>query len=242
MTSHPSDAARLTAEFTGTALLLTLVVGSGIAVSVDGAASVQLFIHAVVVGAGLAALIVVFGPVSGAHFNPVVTIADWWLARLSTRRAVGYVVAQLLGAATGVLLTHASFGVQLVQIGTAPRPGGGLVVGEAIATAGLLLVIVTLVHVDRVTAVPAAVGAWIGAAIVATSSASFANPAVTLARVLTDTWTGIAPAAVPRFLGGQTLGLLAAVWLTTLLLDVVPSGAMRPTDDPPTPEDDHAIA
>lgn len=222
---HPTPAMQLAAEFLGTALLLTAVVGSGIVTSTDGAASAQLFQHAVAVGAALVALILVFGPVSGAHLNPVVTLADWWFGGLSARRAGAYVAAQVAGATAGTLATNLMFGLPGVSIGTMPRDGAGLVAGEAVATAGLLLVIFALVRTGRSGAVPGAVGAWIGAAIFFTASASFANPAVTLARTLTDSWTAIAPPSVPGFLLGQALGLAVAVPLVAWLYAPTPAEA-----------------
>lgn len=239
---------QLTAEFLGAALLLTAVVGSGVVTSGDGAASAQLFQHAVAVGAALVALILVFGPVSGAHLNPVVTLADWWFGGLSPRRAAAYVVAQVAGAATGTLATNAMFGLPVVAIGTTPRDGAGLVAAEVVATAGLLLVIFALVRTGRTTAVPGAVGAWIGAAIFFTSSASFANPAVTLARTLTDSWTAIAPGSVPGFLVGQALGLAVAVPLVAWLYAPSPHEAhevLLPHDGHDLddhPHDDHTTA
>lgn len=213
MTESPIDldARALVAEFLGTALLLSAVVGSGIVTATDGAASTQLFQHAMAVGLALVALILVFGPVSGAHLNPVVTAADWWFGGMPGGRALRYVAAQVAGAAAGTVATNMMFATSAVAVSTNPRAGLGPVGGEVVATTGLLLVIFALVRSGRTGAVPGAVGAWIGAAIFFTSSAAFANPAVTLARTLTGTWTGIAPASVPGFLGGQVLGLLVAV-------------------------------
>lgn len=205
------------AEFLGTLLLLVAVVGSGIATATDGAASTQLFQHAVVVGAALTALIVTLGPISGAHFNPAVTVVDAWFGGLSLGRAAGYVVAQLLGAVAGVVLANGMFGEPLVALSGTGRTGGTLVVGEVVATFGLVLVIFGTVRSGNLRAVPATVGAYIAAAIFFTSSASFANPAVTVARALTDTYTGIAAGGIPGFIAGQGAGaVLAAVavhWL-----------------------------
>lgn len=210
-------ARRLTAEFLGTAGLLLAIVGSGIRAAADGPQSAQLFQHAVIVGAALAALIVTFGSVSGAHFNPVVTLVDALFGGLRARVAVGYVMAQLVGAVGGVILANVLFGLPAASIGTTDRTGLALAGSEIIATIGLLVVIFGVVRSGNVRAVPAAVGAWIAAAVYFTSSASFANPAVTLARVFTDSYTGIAPAAVPGFLVAQVAGgMLAAAligWL-----------------------------
>ena len=222
-----SEARRLVAEFLGTALLLVAVVGSGITTSVDGAASSKLFQHAAVVGVALVALIAMFGPVSGAHFNPAVTAIDWWFKGLPGARAARYIGVQIVGAFAGAVLTHVSFGLPPVVWATQPRDGIGLAVGEAIATAGLLLVIFGLVRTGRAAAVPGAVGAWIAAAIYFTPSASFANPAVTLARAVTDTYTGIAPASVPGFVAGQAAGTLAAAGLIGWLYAPAPEDAGR---------------
>ena len=225
--TEQSETRRLVAEFLGTALLLAAVVGSGITTSTDGAASAQLFQHAAVVGAALVALILMFGPVSGAHFNPVVTAVDWWFKGLSGARALRYVAVQISGALTGTLVTHLSFGLPAAAWSTNPRDGVGLAVGEAIATAGLLLIIFALVRTGQTAAVPGGVGAWIAAAIYFTSSASFANPAVTLARAVTDTYTGIAPASVPAFIAGQAAGALVATMLIAWLYAPAPGDARQ---------------
>jgi len=166
-----------------------------------------------VVGAALATLIVTFGSVSGAHFNPAVSIVDSMFGGLDGRTAAGYVAAQVGGAVTGVVLANSLFGLPPVAIGTTDRIGAALVASEVVATYGLLVVIFGVIRSGRNAAVPAAVGSWIAAAIYFTSSASFANPAVTIARQLTDSYTGIAPAAVPGFIGAQLVGA-AAAWLT----------------------------
>jgi arsenate reductase len=206
-------ARRLAAEFIGTALLLLAIVGSGVVTSTDGPASAQLFQHATVVGATLATLIVTFGSVSGAHFNPLVSIVDAVFGGLGRGIVFGYVAAQVLGAVAGVALANVLFGLPFVAIATTDRTGSGLMASEAVATYGLLVVIFGVVRAGRAAAVPAAVGAWIAAAVYFTSSASFANPAVTIARQLTDSYTGIAPPAVPGFVGSQIVGA-AAAWLT----------------------------
>lgn len=235
-------ARHLVAELLGTAGLLLAIAGSGIATAADGAASAQLFQHAVVVGAALATLIVTFGPVSGAHFNPAVTLVDAVFGGLRARMAVAYVVAQLVGAVIGVVGANLLFDLPAVTIATTDRTGLPLAVSEGIATVGLLVVIFGIVRSGNVRAVPAAVGAWIGAAIYFTSSTSFANPAVTVARLLTDTYTGIAPAAVPGFLAAQLAGALLAVVLIAWLFRpdpdvardvVVPHDAAEPTKAAP---------
>lgn len=208
-TDRMSTHRALLAEMMGTALLLVAIVGSGIEVS--RAEPVSLFAHAIVVGAALAVLIAMLGPVSGAHFNPVVTLAFFSRGEIRGRLAVGYLVAQLLGAVAGTALANRMFAEPTLAIATTARDGAGMVLGEVIATGGLVLVILVLVAAGRTTAVAPAVGAWIAAAIVFTSSDAFANPAVTVARMFTDTWTGIRPGSVPGFLAGQVLGGLIAV-------------------------------
>jgi glycerol uptake facilitator-like aquaporin len=199
-------ARKLLAEFLGTAFLLVAVVGSGIVTSTDGPASAQLFQHAVVVGAALAALIVTFGHVSGAHFNPVVTVVDAAFGGMPAALAAGYVLVQVAGAVAGVVVTNAMFSEPLVALSGNSRVGAGLIAGEAVATFGLLIVIFGTVRSGNLRAVPSAVGAYIAGAIYFTSSASFANPAVTVARALTDTYTGIAPGGIPGFVAGQVIG------------------------------------
>lgn len=215
----------LVAEAVGTAFLLAAIVGSGIMVQQDGAASTQLFQHAVVVGAALSALILTFGPVSGAHLNPVVTLVDAWFGGLPWRRVPGYVVAQLAGAVVGVLLTNLTFGLAAVEVASTSREGMTLVGGEVIATLGLLLVIFGVVRSGGGRIVAPAVGAYIAAAVCFTASTSFANPAVTIARTLTDTYTGIAPVHVPGFLVGQLAGAVLAVGLVWLLFAPQPTEA-----------------
>lgn len=204
---------RLTAEFLGTALLLVAIVGSGITTSTDGAASAQLFQHAAVVGAALAALILAFGHVSGAHFNPVVTLVDAIFGGLDRGLAAGYAAVQVAGALVGVVVTNLLFGEPAVAIAATPRSGLALAASEALATFGLLLVIFGVVRSGSLTAVPTAVGAYIAAAIYFTPSASFANPAVTIARTLSDTYTGIAPGGIAAYVAAQVVGALAAAAL-----------------------------
>jgi len=228
---------RLFAELLGTAGLLLAVVGSGVTASTDGVASAQLFQHAVVVGVALAALIVTLGPISGAHFNPAVTLVDAVFGGLGWRLAAGYVTAQLVGAVAGVITANLLFGMPAVALGTTQRVGGALAASEGIATFGLLLVIFGVVRSGRTGAVPAAVGAWVGAAIYFTPSASFANPAVTVARALTDTYTGIHPAGVPAFVAAQLIAAAAAAAVVHVLFRPSPATARgvvvpsRLTDD-----------
>lgn len=200
----------LVAEFTGTALLLAMIVGSGIATSVDGSASTQLFQHALVVGAGLAALILTFGHVSGAHFNPAVTLVDAAFGGLPRPVAAAYLAAQTSGAVVGVVATNLVFGLPAVTIAARERTGLDLAASEALATFGLLVVIFGVVHSGAARSVPGAVGAYIAAAIFFTPSTALANPAVTIARTLSDTYTGIAPGGVTAFVVAQLAGAAAA--------------------------------
>ena len=214
---------RLTAEFLGTAGLLLAVVGSGVTASRGGPAPAQLFQHAVVVGTALAALIVTLGPVSGAHFNPAVTLVDALFGGLGRRAAVGYVAAQITGGVAGVVGANLLFGMPAVTLATTERAGVALAASEAVATFGLLVVIFGVVRSGRTGAVPATVGAWVAAAIYFTPSASFANPAVTIARALTDTFTGIAAAGIPMFLTAQLAGAGAAAMAVAWLFRPEPS-------------------
>ena len=216
---------RAVAELVGTAFLLAAIVGSGIVTQTDGSASAQLFQHTVVVGLALTALILTFGPISGAHFNPVVTLADAWFGGMPWSRVPGYLGAQVVGAVIGVAVTNATFSLTVIELATNDRSGPGLIVGEVIATSGLILVIFGLVRSGGGQVVAGAVGAYIAAAIYFTSSASFANPAVTIARTLSDTYTGIAPIHVPGFLFGQVIGAVLATLLVAYLFDPGPTQA-----------------
>jgi glycerol uptake facilitator-like aquaporin len=234
-TTH-EELRRLVAEALGTASLLAAIVGSGIVVSGGGDPPAQLFQHAVVVGAALTALILAFGPVSGAHFNPAVTVADAWFGGMRWARAARYVAAQLVGAAAGTVFTVLSFGLPALALATTPRTGLEMAAAEGAATAGLLVVIFGLIRSGGGRVVAAGVGVYIAAAIVFTSSDAFANPAVTVARMLTDTWTGISPASVPAFLAGQAAGTVAAIALIGWLYHPRPGEAAQvviPTQDTP---------
>jgi arsenate reductase len=219
---------RAVAEFLGTGLLVAVVVGSGIAaqrLSTDS--GVQLFENAVVTAAALPVLILVFGPVSGAHLNPVVSVADWLLGRragtgLSARDLTAYLPAQIAGAVGGAELANAMFAVS-PAISTRQRNGWHLWLGEVVATAGLLLVIVALTRSGRTTQTPWAVGAYIGAAYWFTSSTSFANPAVSIGRVFSDTFAGLAPASLPGFIAAQLVGGAVGLSLIRLLYPTAPA-------------------
>jgi len=206
---------KLLVEFLGTALLLACVVGSGImGVNLaQGNDAVALLANAGATAAILYVLIVVFGPISGAHFNPAVTIAMRWRGEMRTREALAYVVAQVVAAVVGVLVAHAMFGLPLIQPGTHARTGVAQWLSEGVATFGLVLTILLGLR-HRPAAVPALVASYIFAAYWFTASTSFANPAVTIARSLTQTFAGIRPADVCGFIlaqfGGAVLAMLAA--------------------------------
>lgn len=207
-------AKRCMAEGIGTALLLATVVGSGIMGEKlsGGNIGLALLANSLATGAGLSVFILVFGPISGAHFNPVVTLASTATGQLPWRESLGYIVSQVIGAFVGVAVAHAMFGGALFTLSTHARPGISLVFSEGIAAFGLLAVILGL-SARRPAAIPYAVGAYILSAYWFTSSTSFANPAVTIARACTDTFTGIRPNDVPGFVTGQLVGATAAVVL-----------------------------
>ena len=214
-----SLARRAAVEGIGTALLLAIVVGSGIMGErlAGGNSAVALLANSIATGAGLYVLIVTLGPISGAHFNPVVSGVSTWEGQLPARTCVVYVLAQVVGAFVGVASAHGMFGLPLVQVSAHVRPTLGEGLGEVIATFGLVVVILLLSRFRR-EAIPVAVAGFITSAYWFTSSTSFANPAVTLARAMTNTFAGISPDSVPLFIGGQLAGGVAATafarWLT----------------------------
>ncbi len=207
------------AEGIGTALLLAIVVGSGIMGErlAHGNAALALLANSFATGAGLYTLILVLGPISGAHFNPVVSGVCLWNGRLSGYQCVVYVLAQIGGAFAGVAAAHAMFGLPIVQISGHIRSTAGEGLGEIVATFGLVLVILIALKY-RIEAIPMAVAAFIASAYWFTSSTSFANPAVTFARAMTDTFSGISPSSVPLFVGGQIFGGAAATLFARWLL------------------------
>jgi glycerol uptake facilitator-like aquaporin len=218
---------RLLAEFAGTALLVTAVVGSGITATAlsPGDVGLQLLENSLATAFALGVLILTFGPVSGAHFNPVVSAADWFLGRrtgtgLSAAQLGGYAVAQTAGAIAGSVLGNLMFGLAAVDFSGKDRSAGHLWLGEVVATAGLILLIFALARSGRAPAAPAAVGAYIGAAYWFTSSTSFA-----VGRAFTDTFAGISPASVPGFIGAQTVGLAIGLGLVLALYPSVPESA-----------------
>ncbi|KAA9373937.1 aquaporin family protein [Microbispora cellulosiformans] len=206
---RPALPRRALAEYVGTLLLVTVVVGSGIMaqeLSPDDV-GLQLLENSTATVFGLGVLILVLGPISGAHFNPVVTLADWWAHRELSLSDVGvYVAAQIAGAVSGAVLANAMFGRAAVSWSTHNRSAGHLLIGEAVATAGLVLVIFLLVRAENARLAPVAVASYIGAAYWFTSSTSFANPAVTVGRAFSDTFAGIAPSSVPGFVVAQMVG------------------------------------
>jgi glycerol uptake facilitator-like aquaporin len=221
----PTDLRRAAvAEMLGTGLLLWAIVGSGVAVTHDGPLVAQLFPHAIAVGLALAALIMMLGPVSGAHLNPAVTLAAVLLGHLPRARAAAYVGAQLAGAVIGTVFANLTFGLPAITLSARARDGAALVASEVTATLVLVLLIFLMNRAGRpVTAIAPAVGAYIAAAIVLTSSTAFTNPAVTVARMLSDTFTGIAPASAPGFVVAQLVGaLLAVVLVRWLARDLTP--------------------
>lgn len=212
---------RLLAEGLGTLLLVATVVGSGIAAASlsPGNLGLQLLENALATGAVLFVLIATLGPVSGAHFNPVVTGVDAWLGGLPKRDALPYVVVQVIGACLGAVLANLMFGLAAVSVSTNERTGSALWLSEVVATFGLLFVILGLVRAGRSSWIPAAVASYIVGAYWFTASTSFANPAVTIGRTLSDTFAGIAPASVPGFVVAQVLG---AVLATVVVLVIWP--------------------
>jgi glycerol uptake facilitator-like aquaporin len=207
------------AEFLGSAGLVAVVIGSGIAASrlSPSDTGLQLLENALVTGAGLVALILAFGPVSGGHFNPVVTLADRVFGGVSTRQVAVYLPAQLAGGALGATLANLMFDLPAVNVSTHVRSGGGLWLSEALATLGLVLLIFGVVRAGRAALAPFAVGAYITAAYFWSSSTSFANPMIDVARTLSDTFAGIAPSSVPMFVLMQLLGGAAGVAAAALL-------------------------
>jgi arsenate reductase len=212
-------ARQATAEALGTGMLVAVVVGSGIYAQrlSPNDPGLQLLENSIATGAGLVALILAFGPVSGAHFNPVVTLADRLLGGIRGATAVVYVIAQIGGGCVGAIVANLMFSLDAINLSQHARSSGALWLSEFVATLGLLLVILGVVRSGRASVVPFAVGGYIGAAYWFTSSTSFANPAVTIARTLSNTFAGIKPSSVPAFVVFQVLGALAAVGLALFL-------------------------
>jgi glycerol uptake facilitator-like aquaporin len=199
---------RLAAELLGSAFLAAVVIGSGIAAQTlsPGSVGLQLLENAVATAAGLYAVILMFGPVSGGHFNPVVSFVDAGFGGLRWRTAIAYLPAQVAGCIGGSVVANLMFSKAAVSISTHQRASGAHFLSEIVATLGLVLVVFALARSGRSSAAPAAVGAYIGAAYFFTSSTSFANPAITLGRMFSNTFAGIAPSSVPSFIAAQVLG------------------------------------
>ena len=232
---------RAFAEALGTGLLVTVVVGSGIAAASlsRGDVGLQLLENSFATALGLAVLILMLGPVSGAHFNPVVSAVDWWLGRrtgagLTLEDLATYVPAQIVGGIGGAILANLMYGESAVSWSSTARSSGHLYLGEIVATAGLILLIFALAASGRSQVAPLAVGAYIGAAYWFTSSTSFANPAVTIGRAFSDTFAGIAPSSVPGFIAFQLIGAVVGIGLLALLYPT----AGRAADDVVTPHTD----
>ena len=215
----PSLLRRVVAEFAGTLLLLAAVVGSGIMGDrlAGGNVALALLANTLATAAALIAIILAFGPISGAHLNPAVTLADAWLGGIPWRETPAYIVAQMAGAIAGVAAAHLMFGLSIISISTHARSGPAQIFSEFVATFGLLAVIWGCAR-TRPSAVPFAVGTYIAAAYWFTASTSFANPAVTLARSMTNTFTGIRPEDVAAFVAAQLTGALGATLLFEWLM------------------------
>jgi glycerol uptake facilitator-like aquaporin len=239
-----SDSLRLTpiarqalAEFLGSAGLVTVVIGSGIAaqrLSPDDV-GLQLLENALATGAGLVALILAFGPASGGHFNPVITLADRFFRGVSNRQVAAYLPAQVIGGLVGAIAANLMFDLPAVTVSGKDRSAGGLWLSEALATFGLVVLIFALVRAGRAALAPFAVGAYIAGAYWWSSSTSFANPMIDLARTLSDTFAGIAPASVPMFLLMQLLGGAAGVAVVAVLYPTVaevPDEVVVPRETP----------
>lgn len=223
------DARRIASEGLGTALLLAAVVGSGVMGErlAGGNVALALLANTLATGSALIVLIQTFGPLSGAHFNPLVTLASALQRQMRARLALGYVAAQLAGAFAGVALAHAMFGEPLFSVSDHDRSGAAQMLGEALATFGLLTVIL-IGSAQRSRTLSWSVGLYITAAYWFTSSTSFANPAVTLARAASDTFCGIRPSDVPGFIVAQVLGAAAALVCSKWLVS-------KPNAEPATP-------
>ena len=218
----------LLAEFLGSAFLAAVVIGSGIAAQrlSPGDVGLELLENAAATAAGLYTIILMFGPVSGGHFNPVVSLVDASFGGLTWRRALAYVLAQMVGCIAGAVTANGMFAAAAVSISTKHRASPSHLLAEVVATLGLLLVIFALARTKRASSAPAAVGAYIGAAYFFTSSTSFANPAISIGRMFSNTFAGIAPASVPGYIVAQLMGgIVAVIVLRTLYPTITPADA-----------------
>ena len=208
----------LFAEFLGTALLVTAIVGSGIMGSnLSGDLLVALIANALSTALALGLLILTLGPVSGAHFNPVVSMALAIDQRFKAASVAPYLVTQFAGAVAGAVLANVMFGSEAIQVSSKPMASEGAAIGEVVATAGLVFIILNLIQTKRTELIAVAVPAWIGSAYFFTSSTSFANPAVTVGRIFTDSFAGIGPQSVPSFVIAQLLGAALGIVLAKTL-------------------------
>jgi glycerol uptake facilitator-like aquaporin len=236
---NPPLARRLLAEFLGSAFLAAVVIGSGIAAASlsPGDVGLQLFENAAATAAGLFTIILMFGPVSGGHFNPVVSLVDASFGGLRWRDAAAYIPAQVSGCVAGAIAANGMFALAAISISTKHRASEAHLLAEVVATLGLLLVIFSLARTRRGSIAPAAVGAYIGAAYLFTSSTSFANPAISVGRMFSDTFAGIAPASVPAFVIAQLVGGVVAIGVIRVLYpDITPDEAaevLQPHDEQP---------
>jgi glycerol uptake facilitator-like aquaporin len=248
--SAPNLWRRLVAEFLGSAFLAAIVIGSGIAAQrlAPGDTGLELLENAAATAVGLFAIVLMFGPVSGAHFNPVVSFADATLGGISWRHAAAYLPAQVAGCITGAVTANLMFGLNAVSISVKQRASGPHALSEVIATGGLLLVIFALARTGRAATAPAAVGAYIGAAYWFTSSTSFANPAITVGRMFSNTFAGIAPSSAPVFILAQVGGGIAGVLIIRFLYPALTPGQAaqivvpHETDNGSRPEHDQRVS
>jgi arsenate reductase len=219
---------RVLAEFLGSAFLCAVVIGSGIAAQQlsPGDTGLQLLENAAATAAGLFTIILMFGPISGGHFNPVVSLVDAGFGGLRPRQAAAYIPAQIAGCIAGAIVANGMFALAAISISDKHRASEAHLFAEVVATLGLLLLIFALARTHRSSTTPAAVGAYIGAAYFFTSSTSFANPAISAGRMFSDTFAGIAPSSVPGFVVAQLIGGIAALVLIRLLYpDITPAEA-----------------
>ena len=230
MTSTPPLPRRLLAELLGSAFLAAIVIGSGIAAAQlsPNDVGLELLENSAVTAAGLFAIILMFGPVSGAHFNPAVSIADAAFGGISWKDVRAYVPAQIAGCILGAILANGMFAKAAISISHKHRATPAHLLAEVVATAGLLLVIFALARTRRASTTPAAVGAYIGAAYWFTSSTSYANPAITIGRMFSRSFAGIAPAAAPGFIIAQLVGCALAILLIRTLYPEDATAAARP--------------
>jgi glycerol uptake facilitator-like aquaporin len=235
---------RLAAEFLGSAFLAAIVIGSGIAAQRLSPADtgLELLENSAATAAGLFSVILMFGPVSGAHFNPVVSFADAALGGISWRDAAAYLPAQVVGCITGAVAANLMFAQAAVSISVKHRASGAHALSEVIATAGLILVIFALARSERLASAPAAVGAYIGAAYWFTASTSFANPAIAVGRMFSNSFAGIAPSSVPAFLAAEIGGGVAGVAVIRLLYPALTSAQAAGVVVPHESADDQELA